>query len=112
MFLVSPLKIFSGFINLRVTLYRSVLSQFAKRRGYGFQSHLDNHSATYLTLAAKRLVDLLAASAASYQRSVPVIDKREKIKDKIGKEEEGRKVDRFFISYLVIHSVAVNTTIS
>lgn len=58
------------------------------------------------------LLYLLVVSTASFQRSVPIIDKREKIKDKKEKEKEGSKADRFFISYLVIHSVAVNTTIS
>lgn len=52
-------------------------------------------------------------STASFQERGPVvIDKREKIKDKKEKAKGVGKEKRFFISYLVIHSVAVNPTTS
>lgn len=49
-------------------------------------SHFDNQSAilpnTYNRKVGMHLLQLFVVSAASYQRNVPIIDKREKIKDK------------------------------
>lgn len=56
------------------------------------------------------VLTLAYVTTASYQRNVPIIDKRgENLKR--ARKGDG-KVGRFFMSFLVIHFVVVNTTTS